>query len=212
MFSHTQNKKRLEDKRREFETVQKDTSQRVKEMDEKIQILQDTEVELKQLISERQKFTQKEQSSTENALKSQFESELRGISAQIAKLKELIQHESTTHNQAMSFMTWQREQVDHEIENFMEKFERDLETKTQELEDLKQMKEDMRARFEELQVEYEALTKKVDLHKQEMQRQKELRIKMAAQARAARLVQKWWRKIQEARKAKATKAGKKKKK
>ena len=214
-------KKRLEELRTKVQQKQGDIDHKLKEMDQNIQTLQDTEVELKQLILSRQKFFQKDQAAGEAILKSQNEQTEREAQQQISKLKEQVQYEVTAHKQVMEFLAWQRDEYGKEVEKFMDKFEQENEEKTKELAYLKDLKDDLAGKTREMQSQYEILSKQVAEEKEERRKKFEAIIKMRAQVRCSRIVQKWWRKVRAERKARkeaaeataaAAKGGKPKKK
>eukprot|EP00158_Paraphelidium_tribonemae_P002756 Partr_v1_DN25640_c0_g1_i2_m4854 len=198
-------KKDLERAKSDLEREKSKADEELRKVDEETLVLADTKIELTQLIAQRQKYSQKETIAFEMGYKQQYSIEIDNASNELDSITRELEYERQAHEQMVEFLTWQREELEKSIEEVMNRFEVDLETKSKMLDDLKQKKEDTHDKYEDLQTEYDVIERTVVEEKEENARKIEGLVQGMRKLRAARKLQKWWRKVRAARKAKKAK-------
>lgn len=101
--------------------------------------------------------------------------------------------ETEAHNTVVDFLNWQREQLEIQIQEWMEKYERDTEQKTQDIELLKQKRASDSEHFEQLTKELEKLTKLVEEENEKRRIFVEASKQVLLQKQMVRRIQRWWR-------------------
>jgi len=165
--------------------------------DQLISQLKDTIQEMRQLTASEQKYLKKETRAHEATVKQQCIRKMEKLDSE----KELVmqQHaiEQRAHQAIMDFLSEQREEMDQQIQDRMSKYEEDTEWKGQELEQLKQQRAADLERYEQLVADFEKLEKTVEEDRLAQQREEETRKWEEVRQRAARRLQRWWRRARE---------------
>ena len=170
------------------------------ERNQAIQQLKDTIQEIHGLTTSEQNYIKKETKAHENSVRlrnSTKEATLREDKEHLAKH---IDQEKKAHDMIVEFLTKQREQMEHQIQDWMTKYEDDTESKTTDLEQLKQRRTTDLDRFEELVAKYEELERTVEEDKQIKAKEAEEKRVLLMRENAAFTIQRFWNKVTDRKK------------
>jgi hypothetical protein len=159
-----------------------------------IQQLKDTIQEINSLTVSEQKYIKKEVKAHEQSVKLNCQHREAALKAQQSLLKKKIEQEQKAHEKIIVYLSDQRKVLESQIQEWMDKYETDIEAKTNELELLKQQRTRDIDKFEEMVTMYETLERIVDEDKALKAKDAEEKTRLAAKARAALVIQKWYRK------------------
>lgn len=104
-----------------------------------------------------------------------------------------IELETASHDKIMDLLTRQRDALELKIQEWMSKYEDDLEAKVNELETLKQKRSQDSDKFEELVSSFEELEKVVIEERQKLEKEREEIRLEKARNKAAGVIQRTWR-------------------
>lgn len=176
--------------------------------DQIISQLKDTIQEVKQLTTSELKYLKKETRAHEMTVKQVCQRKADKLDGEHGMVQRELAIEQKAHQTIMDFLALQRQELEVQIQEWMNKYETDTEAKAQELEALKQQRAADFERYEELVSQYEDLEKKVEEDRVAKEQAVTERKVTAQRVRAARKIQNWWRKLREAMKAAKKKKGK----
>lgn len=188
---------------------QKAMDNEINERNQVIQQLKDTIQEINTITTSEQKYIKKETKAHESSVKQRYQRKENDLLEHKNTLLMKVKLERKAHDKIIDFLSKQRLALDHQIQDWMTKYEEDTERKINELESLKQKRAADLDRFEELVAKYEDLERIVEEQKQEKAREEERRQLEAAQLAAAIRTQRWWRRCL-AKKASSKDASKRK--
>ncbi|KAJ3118059.1 hypothetical protein HK098_006036 [Nowakowskiella sp. JEL0407] len=174
-----------------------------------IQQLKDTIQEINHLTVSEQKYLKKETKARESSFHKVCLNKEQALLEEIQVWKLKLKVENDVHAKSVEFLARQRDGLEVQIQEWMERYEVDTEQKTLELEALKSKRTADLDRFEELVAAYEELEKVVE--EDRLQKLKEAEELKAQQRRdqASMRLQRWWRRILEKKKEKNVKSSKK---
>jgi len=184
------------------------------ERNQVIQQLKDTIQEISTLTASEQKYIKKETKANEASVKGICQKEESILLEKKHLLQKKIEHEQNAHNRIVAFLERQRTELEKQIEEWMQKYEHDIENKCQQIQDVQSQLEQDTEEFENLIQKYEELETMVQ-EDREQQQQLEYQQKLnELRTEAARKIQRWWRRIYRNKKGKlkSSKKGKKGKK
>jgi DNA repair exonuclease SbcCD ATPase subunit len=185
------------------------------ERNQVIQQLKDTIQEITTLTASEQKYIKKETKANEASVKGICQKEESALLEKKHLLQKKIEQEQMAHERIVEFLERQRGELEKQIEEWMQKYERDIEDKCQQIQDVQGQLEKDTEEFESLSQRYEELEAKVQ-EDREQQQQLEYQQKLnELRTEAASKIQKWWRRIFRNKKSKVKtskkgKSGKKK--
>ncbi|ORX79261.1 hypothetical protein BCR32DRAFT_234341 [Anaeromyces robustus] len=184
------------------------------ERNQVIQQLKDTIQEITTLTASEQKYIKKETKANEASVKGMCQKEEAILLEKKHLLQKKIEQEQTAHERIVEFLERQRGELEKQIEEWMQKYEHDIESKCQQIQDVQSQLEQDTEEFETLIQKYEELETLVQ-DDREQQQQLEYQQKLnELRNEASRKIQRWWRRIWRNRKGKlkSSKKGKKGKK
>jgi len=184
------------------------------ERNQVIQRLKDTIQEITTLTASEQKYIKKETKANEASVKGMCQKEEAILLEKKHLLQKKIEQEQTAHERIVEFLERQRGELEKQIEEWMQKYEHDIESKCQQIQDVQGQLEQDTEEFESLIQKYEELETLVQ-EDREQQQQLEYQQKLnELRNEASRTIQRWWRRIWRNKKGKlkSSKKGKKGKK
>jgi len=184
------------------------------ERNQVIQQLKDTIQEITTLTASEQKYIKKETKANEASVKGMCQKEELVLLEKKHLLQKKIEQEQMAHERIVEFLERQRGELEKQIEEWMQKYEHDIESKCQQIQDVQSQLVKDTEEFESLIQKYEELDAKVQ-EDREQQQQLEYQQKLnELRNEAASKIQRWWRRIWRYKKSKmkSSKKGKGKKK
>jgi hypothetical protein len=185
----------LKELQRELGNEKRLLGEETQERDQVIQQLKDTIQEINSLIASEQKYLKKETRAREGAVKQQCTFKEYRMQEERTLLTKKLEMEEHAHLTITDFLARQRDELEGHIQEWMSKYEVDIESKGAELEDLKARRTKDTDKFEQLAANYEALQKRVQDYRAEKQREKEELIVRKIRDHALVKIQRWWRGI-----------------
>ena len=185
----------LKDLQRELLNEKKLLEDEANDRNQVIQQLKDTIQEINALTSSEQKYVRKEIKAHESSVRQQCQSKEQALLELKNTLIQKIDLEKRVHEKTVDFLSRQKEEMERSIQDWMTKYEEDVESKTNELESLKQTRTLDLDKFEELLAAYEEIEKVVEEDKQEKARLAEEERILKMKEKACQRLQRWWKRI-----------------